>query len=149
MPSPEHFILEVAAGPAKQTVVIKYHKDLLSSGSAQTNGNPFKQGFALNGFWHPRLDTDTYFELTAEVPAGFEAISEADSIEIRSGRQTRIFRFHFPHGSNPVTRILRSTTVHPPWAKPVGSRTRLDTGDRDGYHAAAVCQPGLVKGADR
>lgn len=55
-------------------------------------------GIALTGMWHPVSDQDVLFELTAEIPTEFEAISEAETITTKSSASgKKKIRFHFPY----------------------------------------------------
>lgn len=56
-----------------------------------------KEGISLSGNWYPSAEGLAMFRLTAVVPAGFTAISEADditSVDLPNGKQ---FSFSFPH----------------------------------------------------
>ncbi len=59
-----------------------------------------KQGIFLTGNWYPRLDGLAFYRLSALVPAGFSAVSEADVIT--HGKETpagRLYSFDFQHPS--------------------------------------------------
>jgi len=57
---------------------------------------------SLTGVWHPFLHQDVLFKLTATVPTGFEAVSEAEKITSTETDGGRKFSFFFPH---PLTGI--------------------------------------------
>ncbi|MFZ5776064.1 MAG: ChaN family lipoprotein [Thermodesulfobacteriota bacterium] len=56
-----------------------------------------EDGASLTGQWHPRLDTDSVFTLSAVIPKHFEAVSEAEEISSRKTRDRKEVRFRFPH----------------------------------------------------
>jgi uncharacterized iron-regulated protein len=41
------------------------------------------RGITLTGFWHPVAEQDMLFSLTAELPIGFNGVTEADEIDIK------------------------------------------------------------------
>lgn len=55
-------------------------------------------GISLTGLWHPFLHQDQIFELTADIPLNFTAISEAEEIAttIESDHKTVSFSFNHP-----------------------------------------------------
>lgn len=63
------------------------------------------RGVSLKGLWYPRPEGLCVFRLTAALPAGFEAVSEAEKVEksTRDGRS--IFAFHFPYPIDGITLI--------------------------------------------
>ncbi len=60
------------------------------------------EGISLTGLWHPLLHRDTLFHLEARIPAGFEAISEAESITSVTSDEGKVEKFNFDH---PLPRI--------------------------------------------
>jgi len=56
-----------------------------------------KQNIVLTGVWHPVLENPGRLQLTADIPAGFEAISEADAITASTTRGVKEVVFDFPH----------------------------------------------------
>ena len=55
------------------------------------------EGIALINGWYPSVDGLARFRLSAEVPRGFEAISEADEIIMQEREGLREFSFIFEH----------------------------------------------------
>ena len=55
------------------------------------------RGISLTGTWHPRLNDLARWRLTALLPAGFEAVSEADRITKVKKEGSTEFLFDFPH----------------------------------------------------
>ena len=56
-----------------------------------------EHGVSLTGTWYPRPDRLCRYRLTAILPEGFEAISEADVIEKKTSNGKTFFAFHFPY----------------------------------------------------
>jgi aminopeptidase N len=55
------------------------------------------QGIFLTGTWYPHPVQMCYYHLTVTLPQGYEAVSEADTIEKASKDGRTNFSFHFPH----------------------------------------------------
>ncbi|MBA3002401.1 MAG: PDZ domain-containing protein [Desulfurivibrio sp.] len=91
----EQVIIPIAA--AEQQVVIGYRK---TAAADLNDGLIDNTGIALTGFWHPLLDSDCLYELTAAIPKQFEAISEAEEISSTIADEIRIVRFRFDHPLN-------------------------------------------------
>ncbi len=63
------------------------------------------QGIFLTGTWYPRPDQMCIYHLRAKLPDGFEAISEAETIEkIRENGHT-VIAFDFPHPLDSISLI--------------------------------------------
>lgn len=60
------------------------------------------EGISLTGSWYPSLKGPVYYRLTALVPAGFTAISEADEIMRKETPTGREYTFSFPHPLNGI-----------------------------------------------
>ena len=60
------------------------------------------KGISLTGNWYPSVNGPVYFSLTALLPAGFTAISEADEITYRETPAGREYKFSFPHPLNGI-----------------------------------------------
>ncbi len=60
------------------------------------------EGISLTGSWYPSLKGPLYYRLTALVPAGFTAISEADEIMHKETSTGGEYTFSFPHPLNGV-----------------------------------------------
>lgn len=90
-------ILSVSPTNGSQNLTITYKKQI-SSPESQSSGIISSEGIALTGMWHPLIDQDILFSLVAEIPAEFEAISEAERIttKVLSSNKKEV-RFHFPH----------------------------------------------------
>jgi len=54
-------------------------------------------GISLTGIWYPVIDGLAYHQLTASLPAGYEAISEAEDITKRIEKDSVEFSFDFSH----------------------------------------------------
>jgi aminopeptidase N len=84
------------------TVEVTYKGQFRSTGGEETDSAIVENGLFLTGTWYPKPEGLWIYNLTASVPDGFEAISEAESIKkvTRDGRS--VFSFTFPH---PLTGI--------------------------------------------
>ena len=93
---PDH---ELTITPATVPTVVKvtYELDLAVRNSPMSDLIS-ADGISLTGIWHPILHQDQIFELTAEIPLDFEAISEAEEIAtiVESNRKTTTFSFKHP-----------------------------------------------------
>ena len=84
----------IPAAPHEQQLTINYHKTYADN---QADGLIGNNGIALTGLWHPRLDTDCHYALTAAVPKQFAAISEAEEISDTVAGEIRTVSFRFSH----------------------------------------------------
>jgi aminopeptidase N len=61
-----------------------------------------EKGIFLTGVWYPHIDGLCHYHLTASLPNGYEAISEAEDIR-RTTRDGRVdFSFHFPYPADDI-----------------------------------------------
>ncbi|MFZ5761118.1 MAG: ChaN family lipoprotein [Thermodesulfobacteriota bacterium] len=88
-------ILVLPAAPRPQQVEITFAKEY----AAKPAGNSMvdRQGIVLLDSWYPLLPWEAVISLTAEIPAGFSAISEADEISYAEQGPTRRVSFRFDH----------------------------------------------------
>ncbi len=84
----------IPKAPAVQQVSISFRK---SAADNLTDGVIAPSGITLTGIWHPRLETDSLYELTATLPKQFEAISEAEEISSTIAGNIRTVHFRFDH----------------------------------------------------
>lgn len=56
-----------------------------------------ENGVFLVGEWYPLLRTPCYYKLSAKLPKGYLAVSEAEQIEEVKGNNDTTFNFSFPH----------------------------------------------------
>jgi uncharacterized iron-regulated protein len=93
---PDH---ELTISPASVPTVVKvtYELDLAVRNSPMSDLIS-ANGISLTGIWHPFLHQDQIFELTAEIPLNFEAVSEAEEIAtvVESKHKTTTFTFRHP-----------------------------------------------------
>jgi uncharacterized iron-regulated protein len=61
------------------------------------------EGISLTGNWYPSFKGPAYYRLTALVPAGFTAISEADEITHKETPTGREYSYSFPHPLNGIS----------------------------------------------
>jgi aminopeptidase N len=64
-----------------------------------------QRGIFLTGLWYPKPERMCRYHLTATLPLGYEAISEAETIETARQPEQRVFSFSFPHPLNSLTLI--------------------------------------------
>ncbi len=74
-------------------VHLTYEATLKSSGENRITAG----GLVLQGVWYPQVEGFCRFKLTATLPAGFVAISEADRIIKEEKAGKAIFHFDFPY----------------------------------------------------
>ena len=63
------------------------------------------RGISLTGTWYPKQEQTCYFHLTATLPDGYEAISEAEIIDKTTKDGDTIFAFDFPHPLDSINLI--------------------------------------------
>ncbi len=63
------------------------------------------KGLFLTGTWYPKPDQMCRYRLTAALPAGYEAISEAETIEKSTRDGGTVFAFDFPHPLDAISLI--------------------------------------------
>ena len=56
-----------------------------------------ERGIFLTGMWYPQLDETCNYHLTATLPDGYEAISEAETVRKGTNDGQTVFSFTFPH----------------------------------------------------
>ncbi|MFA5354384.1 MAG: ChaN family lipoprotein [Thermodesulfovibrionales bacterium] len=64
-----------------------------------------KMGVSLTGVWYPRIQGLALYRLTAVLPHGFEAISEAESVTKEERGAETVFSFDFPHPVNGINLV--------------------------------------------
>jgi aminopeptidase N len=72
---------------------LTYEATLKNSGDNHVD----ERGLMLQGMWYPQVEGFCRFKLTATLPSGFVAISEADRIRKEEKAGQEIFHFDFPH----------------------------------------------------
>ena len=86
--------ITIPFSPQEQQLVVSFHK---TYAEGQADGLIGPNGIALTGLWHPRLDTDCHYALTAAIPKQFTAVSEAEEISDTVTGNIRTVRFRFDH----------------------------------------------------
>jgi len=86
----------IAAVASPRHITITYDMTVPPGPMGDGENRIAADGITLAGSWHPRLDADCRFELTALVPKEFTAIAEADQIERHDSPEGRQFHFRFP-----------------------------------------------------
>ncbi len=84
----------IPPAPHEQQLAIRFHRAYADN---QADGLIGNNGIALTGLWHPLLDSNCLFELTATIPKQFAAVSEAEEIRDTVAGNTRTVRFQFDH----------------------------------------------------
>lgn len=70
-----------------------------------------KEGISLTGGWYPQIESLAYYNLTAIVPDGFKAISEADAITEKDTPKGKEFSFGFLHPSEGIALVAGRYTI--------------------------------------
>jgi aminopeptidase N len=61
------------------------------------------KGIFLTGLWYPRPEQTCEYHLTALLPDGYEAVSEAEKIAKTAKEDRTVFTFSFPHPLDAIT----------------------------------------------
>ena len=111
---PRRGVLTIRLAPG-ETAEVRYtatFKPLQGSGSiGGTGGSGIpsqvidERGISLAGAWYPRVDGLCNYHLTVDLPEGYEAVSEAEKIEIGRKEGQATFSFFFPHPLENLTLI--------------------------------------------
>ncbi|MBU0485924.1 MAG: ChaN family lipoprotein [Proteobacteria bacterium] len=96
--------LTISPQPVTQKITVIYSMTCAPN-QGPAAGLINESGIALTGSWHPFLHQDTIFELTAEIPSDFEAISEADEIITTQTETGKNVKFVFPYPVNGINFI--------------------------------------------
>jgi aminopeptidase N len=91
-------------------VHLTYEGTLKNSGDNRID----ERGLSLQGMWYPQVEGFCRFKLTATLPAGFVAISEADRIIQEEKAGQAIFQFDFPyplHDSDGISLVASNRFV--------------------------------------
>ncbi len=107
-------VLSVQTGAAADILRIEYEAAFTSTPEADREKNPGvvqgnlvgEKGIYLSDGWYPAVQGQSRYRLTAAVPAGFEAVSEADEITARDlPGEGREFSFSFAHPVSGITLV--------------------------------------------
>lgn len=88
-------------------VEIKYRCASENDGPCVIN----EKGVFLRDNWYPSLEGLSYFRLTAVVPDGLTAVSEAEEIKTEKAPEGNLFSFSFPHPVEGIHFIAGKFTV--------------------------------------
>jgi len=88
--------LTIPPSPSPATIKVTYELKLAERNSP-VGDMISPEGISLTGVWHPFLHQDQIFELTAEIPKNFEAISEAEDISVTENKESKTVYFSFKH----------------------------------------------------
>jgi len=90
-------LLQIPAQEVSQTISITYELPIAPAEGYALN-RIGADGITLVDNWHPAFSRDCLFELSAVIPADFEAVSEADTITSKVlADGNKEVRFEFPH----------------------------------------------------
>jgi aminopeptidase N len=94
--------------PEDGAIVIRYEGVFREEQYNDTNygvvGNAIgEEGISLTGLWYPSIDELCLYHLSAELPDGFTAVSEAEEIRKSVSNGKANFIFDFPHPSGGMT----------------------------------------------
>ncbi len=108
--NPEPGVSVISFQPASKDdkLKIEYEFFLNQGESADDNTPPavLSEGISLTSGWYPELEGLAIYHLTALLPKGLEAVSEADEITVReTGEREREFSFSFQHPLGGVSLI--------------------------------------------
>jgi aminopeptidase N len=79
------------------TIEIGFEGIFRSQGREETSSVIESRGIFLTGTWYPKPDQMCHYHLRAILADGFEAVSEAETIEKTRKDDRTIFAFDFPH----------------------------------------------------
>jgi aminopeptidase N len=82
--------------PREGTVEIGFERIFKNQGGEDSNVFD-SRGIFLTGTWYPKPDQMCYYHLTATLPHGYEAVSEAETIAKTPKDGRALFVFDFPH----------------------------------------------------
>ncbi|MDH3360160.1 MAG: hypothetical protein OEL55_04745, partial [Desulfobulbaceae bacterium] len=94
-----------------QNIIVSFEKSVPTNPLEATDNLIGKQGITLTGFWHPRLATPSHFQLEADVPASFTAISEANLITSTPNKNGRRFSFKMEQPTTSINLIAGDYVV--------------------------------------
>jgi aminopeptidase N len=102
--------LVLTPGTRGGTVEIRYQGTFrrLSGGSEETPSVIGDDGIFLSGAWYPKPQGLCAYHLTARLPEGFEAVSEAETITRAVEGGTTLFAFAFPHPVDGINLVATS-----------------------------------------
>jgi hypothetical protein len=69
------------------------------------------EGISLTGGWYPTVKGLARYSLTALVPEGFTAVSEAEEVSVSNTPEGRMYAFHFPHPTEGMTLAAGRYTI--------------------------------------
>jgi aminopeptidase N len=84
----------IIEGNKNDHIIVEFTGTFKSNSSENYVG---ENGVFLIGGWYPLLSTSCYYKLSAKVPKGYLALSEAEQIEEVKGVDDTTFKFNFPH----------------------------------------------------
>jgi aminopeptidase N len=87
--------IEIPSSPNEQEILLSYDKEI-PPGSSPANMIS-EAGITLIDSWYPLADHEMFFKLTAQIPAAFAAISEADETIVFQINDSKQVTFLFPH----------------------------------------------------
>lgn len=61
-----------------------------------------EEGISLTGMWYPHIEGRAYYHMSAFLPDGFTAVSEADEITAVNTPQGKEYSFNFPYPLNGI-----------------------------------------------
>jgi aminopeptidase N len=94
--------------PREGRVEIGFEGVFQSDGREETSSVIDSRGIFLTGTWYPKPDRMCHYRLTATLPDGYEAMSEAETIDKTIKDGNALFSFDFPHPLDSVNFIAAS-----------------------------------------
>ena len=92
---PDNTYIVIDASAVTQEITINYTKAIPAGGTAYDLVST--GGITLTGHWYPLTDREMLFNLTALIPADFEAVSEAEEIISFPKGNAKLVICRFPH----------------------------------------------------
>jgi uncharacterized iron-regulated protein len=90
--------INLPAHPDRSHVLLKYEGVFRGKDGKIDENTIGADGAFLVASWYPAAETElALFSLTARVPQGFQAVSEAEAVAIREVGRERLVNFDFPH----------------------------------------------------
>lgn len=95
----EEGLLAIPAAADSRTVVVSYSKTIRTEGE-HSRSLIDQQGIVLLDLWYPLPLQEVVLRLTAEIPADFSAVSEADDIVYQQVGNSKKVSFAFSHATS-------------------------------------------------
>lgn len=104
--------INLPAHPDRSHVLLEY-EGVFTGKELKIDENTIgAEGAFLVARWYPTAETElALFSLTARIPQGFRAISEAETVSVREVGRERLVTFDFPHPVSSINFVMASYVV--------------------------------------